>query len=313
MIKKILITGIGGDIAQCVAAILKKERPEIYLLGVDIHSQHGGTLFVDEFFTIPRADDAAYVDVIKAIIRKNDVDAVIPMTEPELAVLLPLIVADDSVQWITAGGQAIAAGLDKLETTLALQRFGIPVPWTRPVSDSALQLPCMIKSRFGSGSRGVFKVESIQDAAYLSEKYPEAIFQEYLEPDDAEVTCAVYRTRDDSVQTLLLLRRLTGGFTGWARVIQHEETAAMCETIAKNLDLRGSMNIQLRITTQGPRVFEINPRFSSTVMMRHQIGFADVLWALNEADGKTIQFPQIPQGTTIVRTQGAVILESLKE
>jgi carbamoyl-phosphate synthase large subunit len=313
MIKKILITGIGGDIAQCVAAILKKERPEIYLIGVDIHSQHGGTLFVDEFFNIPRADDVDYVNVIQTIIRQNDVDAVIPMTEPELGALLPLIVADDSVQWITPGEKVIAAGLDKLETMHALQGFGIPVPWTQPVSEAALQLPCMIKSRFGSGSRGVFKVESTQDAAYLSKKYPEAIFQEYLEPDDAEVTCAVYRTRDDSVQTLLLHRRLTGGFTGWARVIQHEETVAMCETIAKNLDLRGSMNIQLRITAKGPRVFEINPRFSSTVMMRHQIGFKDVLWALDEADGKTFQFSSIPYGATIVRTQGAVILENLKE
>ena len=32
---------------------------------------------------------------------------------------------------------------------------------------------------------------------------------------------------------------------------------------------------------EGPRIFEINPRFSSTVMMRHAIGFSDVAWMLH--------------------------------
>jgi carbamoyl-phosphate synthase large subunit len=309
MIKKILITGIGGDIAQCVATILKKERSGIYLVGVDIHTQHGGTLFVDEFLTIPRADDASYLPTIRKIITEHEIDAVIPMTEPELGVLLPLIKDDQTVKWISAGYHVIEAGLDKLETINALLRFDIPAPWTRPVAHGAVQFPCMIKSRFGSGSRGVFKVNSQEDADYFSSKYPEAIFQEYLEPEDAEVTCAIHRTKQNEIHTLLLLRRLTGGFTGWARVVEHEETAAMCAAIATNLGLRGSMNIQLRITAQGPRVFEINPRFSSTVMMRHQIGFDDVLWALDEAEGKAVSFPLIPYGATIVRTQGAVLLE----
>ena len=81
----------------------------------------------------------------------------------------------------------------------------------------------------------------------------------------------------------------------------------MCEVIAKGLDLRGSMNIQLRLTDKGPRVFEINPRFSSTVLMRHRLGYTDVLWALDEAEGKSISFPDIPLGRIMVRTQGATV------
>ena len=77
--------------------------------------------------------------------------------------------------------------------------------------------------------------------------------------------------------------------------------------IAEGLDLRGSMNIQLRLTDKGPRVFEINPRFSSTVLMRHRIGFSDVLWALEEAEGKSVVFPEIPQDRIMVRVQGATV------
>ena len=29
-------------------------------------------------------------------------------------------------------------------------------------------------------------------------------------------------------------------------------------------------------------VFEINPRFSSTVGMRHKVGFSDLIWSIQE-------------------------------
>ena len=67
------------------------------------------------------------------------------------------------------------------------------------------------------------------------------------------------------------------------------------------------MNIQFQLADEGPRVFEINPRFSSTVLMRHCIGFSDVLWTLEEAEGKSVVFPEIPQDRIMVRVQGVTV------
>jgi carbamoyl-phosphate synthase large subunit len=306
--KKILITGIGGDIAQGVATILRENRPEVQLFGVDVHEQHGGRSLVDQFALVPSASSPEYLDTIKAIVRKYSVDVVIPMSEPELAASLPFAELAPEMKWITAGTQVIKAGLDKLETMRALTELGVPVPWTKPVSEGyPIAYPCILKNRTGSGSRAVFVVNNKEDVDYLVKRYPDAIFQELLEPADREVTCAVYRRRDGEVFTLLMLRRLTGGYTGWAKVIKDDETLRMCEVIAHGLDLRGSMNIQLRMTNKGPRVFEINPRFSSTVLMRHRLGYTDVLWALDETEGKSVVFPEIPLDRIMVRVQGATV------
>lgn len=308
MSKVILITGIGGDISQGVATILRENRPDLRLIGVDVHAQHGGHLFVDQFALVPSASAPDYVDTIKAIVSKHSVDVVIPMSEPELGATRPFSELAPGVKWITAGDRVVGAGLDKLETMRALTGLGVPVPWTRPVSEGRpIAYPCILKNRSGSGSRAVFTVSNDEDVDYLVKRYPDAIFQELLEPADREVTCAVYRRRDGEVASLLMLRRLTGGFTGWAKIIKDEETSRMCEVIAQGLDLRGSMNIQLRLTDKGPRVFEINPRFSSTVLMRHRLGYTDVLWALDEAEGKSVVFPEIPQDRIIVRVQGATV------
>lgn len=308
MSKVILITGIGGDISQGVATIFRENRPDLRLIGVDVHAQHGGHLFVDQFALVPSASAPDYVDAIKAIVSKHSVDVVIPMSEPELGATRPFSELAPSVKWITAGDRVVGAGLDKLETMRALTGLGVPVPWTRPVSEGRpVAYPCILKNRSGSGSRAVFTVSNDEDVDYLVKRYPDAIFQELLEPADREVTCAVYRRRDGEVASLLMLRRLTGGFTGWAKIIKDEETSRMCEVIAQGLDLRGSMNIQLRLTDKGPRVFEINPRFSSTVLMRHRLGYTDVLWALDEAEGKSVVFPEIPQDRIMVRVQGATV------
>ena len=69
------------------------------------------------------------------------------------------------------------------------------------------------------------------------------------------------------------------------------------------------MNVQLRLTDRGPRVFEINPRFSSTVLMRHRMGFTDVLWAIEEAEGKTVSYPTIPDNKIMVRVQAAATFD----
>jgi carbamoyl-phosphate synthase large subunit len=307
--KTILITGIGGDLAQSVATIIREERPEIRLIGIDRNLEHGGVLFVDEFVQVPSSDTSEYVEKVRDILVSRSVDVLIPLTESELNVFGPHLNGLGNSRCISAGEKVVSVGLDKFLTINTLQRMGLPVPWTFSASDRLpSEFPCIFKSRYGAGSRNVFVVENIKDAEYLSQKYSDAIFQEMLEPANQEITCAVYRNRNSDVASLLMLRRLEGGITGWAKVIEDDATSQMCAKIAQDLDLYGSMNVQLRLTDLGPRVFEINPRFSSTALMRHRVGFCDVLWSLDELEGVRIRFPKIKSDQIFVRTQDARVL-----
>jgi carbamoyl-phosphate synthase large subunit len=306
--KTILITGIGGDIAQGVATIIREEKPEIRLIGIDSNLEHGGILFVDEFIQVPLADSSEYIETVRDILVSRSVDVLIPLSEPELNVL-PYLNGLGNSRCISAGENVVSVGLDKFLTINSLQKMGLPVPWTFAASDRLpSEFPCIFKSRYGAGSLNVFTVENIKDAEYLSQKYSDAIFQEMLEPSNQEITCAVYRNKNSDVASLLMLRRLERGVTNWAKVIEDDATSQMCKKIAQSLNLYGSMNVQLRLTDLGPRVFEINPRFSSTILMRHRIGFCDLLWSLDELEGVRIRFPKIKLGQIFVRTQDAKVL-----
>ena len=301
----IVLTAIGGALAQAVATILRHVRPHTPLIGCDQGEEHAGAHYVDTLLQVPPASDPAYVPTLRRVIAREGAAYVFPLSEPELRALAPVV--NESASWITPGAQAIDAGVDKLATAQALHRLRVPSPWTAPSHIPTPSLPCVFKARFGSGGRHVHVVQTQEGVRYFSSVEPVSIVQEYL-TGEYEVTCAVYRTYDDRVGTLQMRRHLAGGSTRWAKVVRDPRIDALCTTIAEGLDVRGAINVQLRVTESGPRVFEINPRYSSTVDLRHALGWTDVVWALDEAEGRPVVFPDVKVGAVVARTHGAVVL-----
>jgi carbamoyl-phosphate synthase large subunit len=314
-VKTVLITGIGGDIAQGVATVIRATFPDWRLLGTDIHDRHGGSLFADKIYRGPAvASTTLYDQFLADVIRREAIDLCIPMSEAELIYLAerPDAVVAPAVLLMPCQA-AVRIGSDKLLTAEFLGSLGLPRPWTIPADamDASTVFPCMFKVRRSAGSKGVFLCESAADVEFYRARHPAAILQELLLPADREVTCAVFRSRDGRIAVVQLLRTLLGGFTGWAEVIDDPEVAAQCRTLATALNLRGSINVQLRLTAAGPRIFEINPRFSSTALMRHHMGFRDVVWSIQDALDQDISLFQPPRGTTASRIQGAALLDPL--
>jgi carbamoyl-phosphate synthase large subunit len=308
-VKTILITGIGGDIAQGIATIVRETFPEWRIVGADVHERHGGALFVDALARAPFASDPHYDDWLRDVIAREGVDLCLPMSESELMHLARNTQATPLVApLVMANPRAIDVGSDKLRTSEFLASIGVARPWTIPAETLAATtpLPCIFKARRGAGSKAVFVCNTPGEIEFYRGRYPAAVLQELLLPADREVTCAVFRSRGQTA-VLQLLRTLVGGFTGWAQVIDDPAVTAQCRQVADGLDLHGSINVQLRITSEGPRIFEINPRFSSTVLIRHRMGFRDVAWSLQDVLGEPVQFHQPPAGTIAVRVQGAAV------
>lgn len=308
----VLITAVGGDIAQAAALIVRKRFPSWKIFGVDVETRHGGSLFVDSFDIAPRADSPNYCDWLIGFIKQNKIDYCFPLSEAELSVLA---VASEEVQKTTkliwAGSKAVLIGCDKFRTANFINSIGLIAPWTMVADESSVppNYPCIFKLRYSAGSKVVFICNNISDVRFFCKRYPDAILQEYLPNNEAEITCAVYRTTDGQIRVLQMNRRLTGGLTGWARVVNDRAVEMHCIKIAEELSLQGAINVQLRLTESGPRIFEINPRFSSTLLMRHQAGFTDLCWALQEAQGQHILFDDpVDNGTTLVRTFGATVM-----
>lgn len=300
---RILVTGCGGEIALGIGRILQKENIASSIIGCDIHEDHAGTSVFNRVELISRADSQTYLESINFIIKKHLIDVVIPASEPELRVL-----ANDELyrkvasKVIMANLQALEVGFDKLATAEMLKINNLPYPWTMLVKEGKpRKLPCIIKDRFGSGSKNVSIVEKDMLEFYSIHRQQD-IWQEYLIPDDQEFTCGLFRSASGETRVITFRRVLRGGHTVSGEVVENKAIDELLISIANILQLTGSINIQLRLTNNRPVVFEINPRFSSTIVFRHILGFKDLVWCLEDKEGKQISeyLPPTP-GTKFYR------------
>ncbi len=282
-INNVLVTGCGGDIGQGIGKILMGTRYFESVVGCDLHDDHPGAHIFSSCELLPRAIDPDYFEYLRRLIRTHHIDMVIPTSEAEIEALhrhgchesfegIPLVVADRA---------SIKVGLDKLLTNEFLTLHGLAAPWTRVVSQGPpLELPCIVKMRRGQGSKNFAIVRDQATVTHCRETRPDDIWQELLLPEDQEYTCGVFRARSGELRTLTLRRKLVGGLTGSGVVVDNPAITTYLERIAQGLSLRGSINVQLRLTSAGPIAFEINPRFSSTVVFRHLLGFQDLMWSI---------------------------------
>lgn len=283
---RILVTGCGGDIGQSVAKLLRTLDSVQYIAGCDLHADHAGPTFFDSCAIVPRADHADYPGALVEVARAHAIDMLIPTSEAEILRLTDEPPERIDIPVLSANAKAIRIGLDKLATADHLGTLGLRAPWTTTVGENPPRsIPCLLKKRHGQGGKGLVLVENDELVAHYAASRAGDLWQELLLPDDQEYTCGVYRTRRGETRTLALRRKLQGGLTGSGVVVEDASIDAYLLAVAAGLDLSGSINVQLRLTEQGPVAFEINPRFSSTVLFRHLLGFRDLLWSLQEASG----------------------------
>ena len=162
---------------------------------------------------------------------------------------------------------------DKFETFNFLKENGLPHPKTISLDKvnekKLLNYPFILKGKKGCGNKNVYTIENEEDFKYYIKKIKEKdkyLVQEYL--DGEEYTCCVYSSGKIH-EKIILKRILENGHTKQGEVVNIESINNLLDEIKKITGIIGSYNIQLRLVKGIPYIFEINPRFSSTIYFRY--------------------------------------------
>lgn len=281
----ILVTGIAGDIGFGIGKILKETKGVKKLVGCDTHSDHFGNQVFDFCEKIPKVTEPGYEKAFRRLVAQKKIQGVFVASEPELRYFAKknLTKISKKITFFMPNKKTIKIGFDKFKTSQFISKINIPCPWTRKVAtENPLEFPCILKSRYGSGNKSVHLVKTAKEARAYKKLFRTYIWQEFLGDKTKEFTCGVYGSNEGEIRVIVFRRRLNSGSTCFAELVKIPIIEKICSKIAKKLSLKGSINIQLKLQKGKPMIFEINPRFSSTVLLRHQMGFRDVVWSLQE-------------------------------
>lgn len=299
----VLVTGVGGrSIGHQILHGLLLLGSKYRVVVCDADSFSYGLYECPNRHRVPRADSATYVDAVLSLVRRENIDVILPGTEPEVRVL------SEHIDRFTSHGCTIlvnpkpvvqlCSNKQRLYEWLTEHRFHVPkfVPppqWRTLAKDCGFPLLAKPTELSGS-SRNVALLNSEAEIdQYLSALPPdlEVIFQQYIEGPESEYTVGVMISKSgELIDSIVLHRKLTGLSLGVERkinekryalstgysqgfIVKHPFVQEQCENLALTIGARGPMNVQCRLSGDKLYVFEVHPRFSGTSSFRADVGF----------------------------------------
>lgn len=290
MKKKFFLSSIGGLLAQNIASCIRDQFPDAQIIGSDTHVEHAGSYFADRVLIVERVESENFLPSLSANLREHRPQYYFPLNESELRLLSGLSPKDlenifQETQIIWSGKRVLKTFLDKESTMNFLDTIHLKRPKSYLPNDfESFRYPLIVKPRNSSGSKSLFLCNNLEEVKSSLVFVKNPIIQEFIPDQDGEYTVGVFAEKGNKIRTIAFRRRLSpGGGTSWCETYYDSKLVGICEAIARAVDLDGSINVQLRKHEGEYYIFEINPRFSSTVHIRSKLGFNDVLWSLENS------------------------------
>lgn len=293
MKKKLLFTGGGGAATEALWRFLSNKY-DLYF-GDACADAIDDKIPAERKVSLLFSDDVNFLAHIRDLSQYHGIDMIVPGVDEELMVLcenrhleLPEIFAPpaDFVQLM----------LDKLNSMHALQKAGLDIPKTRPVSEADhIGFPLIVKPRSGRGSRGVCVLSSERELAAYQVMYntlPEKLLAQEL-VEGKEYTILVAGNRQGELMAIVpVMVEQKRGITIRARTDLNPDIIDYVKAFHAAFKPHGVYNIQCMLTAAG-RVFpfEINPRVSTTFCLSLAAGF-DPFVDPNESEKETVFLPK---------------------
>jgi carbamoyl-phosphate synthase large subunit len=306
-----LVTGAGSSVGISIFKALRQSGLEPRIVAADAEPLSVGLFRADAAYVVPwvASDEASYLERLVEICLAEQVSMVCFGSDIEMRRVAPHvqeIERETGTRLILNGPRFLEAFMDKWQMVRLLREKDLPVPDSVLATDpegvrsflARQAFPVILKPRHSSGSKNLFVVHDDDELELLSRYVPEPVLQEYLLPDDEEYTVGVYKSpRTGYVGQIVLKRTLCAGLTYKAEVVRDSEIESVCRRVVESFDVWGPINLQLRKTIAGVRIFEINPRFSSSAVMRAYFGFNEPEMCLRDLVlGEQLPQPEIRPG-----------------
>lgn len=239
---------------------------------------------------VPRVTDPAYVDRHLELCVQHGVDLVIPLIDPELAVLAEARPRYEAAGIeVHVGSPAVCAiGADKVRTHAWLTEAGLPTVEQALASEWDGGFPAIAKPSRGSSSIGV---RVVADAEELVEATRGPCAGEWLVQSIArgdEYTVSVYVDRAGKARCAVPRRRLEtrAGEVSKGAALRIEPVMDLALAAAESLPgARGALNIQIFWDGTTAAVIELNPRFGGGFPLAWQAGARYAQWLIEEQLG----------------------------
>lgn len=272
-----------GDKGKIVATDLSPYAPALY--------------FADKVYLTPRIDDPKYLDTIVDICKKEEIDAVTTVIDPEIEIL-----AKNRNKFKEIGVEVLAPYettaklcFDKFAMYEYLVERGLPTVLTfdgydsfkRAFDQGRISLPIFVKPRNGSGSVGARKISTLDALKAALETEPSLIVQEYMDGEDLDADVYVDTISHEAV-AIFSKKKISTTIGGANKTISFKDEKLFCliKKIVQEFKFNGPIDMDFFKKNGEYYLSEINPRFGGAYLHAYGAGVDFVKLIENNLSGK---------------------------
>lgn len=320
--KTIFVSGASGIVGYGTLKSLRASREQYKLIGSTIYNDSVAPAFCDVFEQAPFTTDPGYVDWLIGIIKKHNVDMVIPG------------INDDMIAWNEYRDRIVEAGAyPMLNTSELIDLCEDKWIFYQKIHDAGLEcaiesrlegsfaelsrdfgLPFLLKPRKGFASKGIVIVDSEElFNEHKQDLGPVVMAQPIVGDKESEYTISAFFDNSSTMLCRMSLKRKLAkeGYTEKAEVVEPEGADKVMQQLADLLKPVGPTNFQFRLHDGHLKLLEINPRISSATSIRTAFGYNESEMAVNYfLDGKAPTQPVIRKGYAVRYAEDKVFYDS---
>lgn len=333
---KVLMTGGGAPGAPGIIRCLKQDT-SIDLFVCDANTNATGKYLNEKFFTVPKATDDNFIDVVFDNCIKSGIKIVMPLVTRELFAFAreKKKFEDAGIKVLVSNEQPLNLANDKSKLYEYLRINKIEVPNFRIVNNIGQfekaaqdlgypQKQFCFKPSVSNGSRGFRIVDDNIDefdllfnykpnSTYISyakiisllskRSFPQLLLSEVLPGDEYSVDCIL----EHGISKLIIPRlrsKMINGISVEGEFVEHKEIIAYTKNIIETIGLHGNIGVQVKQAANNRfLILEINPRVQGTIVSALGAGVNLPLLAVKQELGQQIlpEEMQVKWGTRFSR------------
>jgi carbamoyl-phosphate synthase large subunit len=246
---------------------------------------------------VPRCHEPCFAPELLELAARENISMIVPTIDAELeplSVCRQSFLERDTFVSVSAP-ETVMISVDKALTHTWLVANGFPTV-AQSTPDDVLRAPAewtfplIVKPRFGSASKGVHYVRSVDELRLWHESEPGLIVQSVAE--GSEYTVNVYVNAEGKCVCAVPHRRIEvrAGEVSKAVTVKNRRLMQLARDIAETLPgARGALNIQCFLSADGAiNVIEINARFGGGYPLAHRAGAPFTNWLVEELVGRPV-------------------------
>ncbi len=250
----------------------------------------------DKFYTVPRITSPDYLDIILDICRKEKIDGVLSLIDPELSLL-----AENKDKFEAVGTTVIGSSYELCEMSLdkyqmykwltdhgykCAKSYTDKQKFYTDVESGKVKYPVFVKPIRGSASIAISKVYDKETVELMFSHSEELMIQEFL--DGQEIGADVYIDMiSGEVVSIFTKKKLLmrAGETDKAVSFKNPNLFELIEKFVLEAGYRGQIDIDIFDVNGEYYISEVNPRFGGGYPHAYESGCDHMKLILNNLNG----------------------------